>query len=177
MEKEKNLTGAALRRMVLLSMLVAVGVVLSPILRVPGMAPMQHFINVVCAVFLGPWYALACALMIAFLRMILMGIDLLAVTGAVFGAVLSGVIYKRTGSIFGAVCGEVIGTGVIGAMVSYPVMAFIYGHGDVALFTYIPSFITGTVIGGFLGLVFLNVLIKQGVLDTLQKRLWEDKNA
>ena len=177
MEKKNSLTSAALRRMVLLSMLVAVGVVLSPILRVPGMAPMQHFINVVCAVLLGPWYALSCALMIAFLRMTLMGINLLAVTGAVFGAVLSGLVYQKSGKLLGAVAGEIIGTGVIGAMVSYPVMAFIYGHGDVALFTYIPSFILGTIIGGLLGYIFLRALQRQGVLDDLKNRLWEDGNA
>ena len=46
-----------LLKMVFLAMMVAVGVVISPILRVEGMCPMAHFINVTCAVFLGPWYA------------------------------------------------------------------------------------------------------------------------
>lgn len=84
-------------KMAILAMMVALGVVLSPILRVPGMAPMQHFINVIVAVLLGPWYALACAILIALLRMWLMGVNLLAVTGAVFGAVLSGLLYRATG--------------------------------------------------------------------------------
>ena len=35
-----------------------------PILRVEGMCPMAHFINVTCAVMLGPWYAFVCALAI-----------------------------------------------------------------------------------------------------------------
>lgn len=174
MYKQAGLTKSALRRMVILSMLVAIGVVLSPILRVPGMAPMQHFINVICAVLLGPWYAFACAMLIAILRMSLLGINLLAVTGAVFGALLSGFLYRWTGKIMGAVIGEIIGTGVIGALLSYPVMAFIYGNGDVALFTYIPSFILGTVIGGALGYIFLQVLNRQNILGSLQKRLWED---
>ena len=42
-----------LLKMVVLSMLVALGVVISPILRVEGMCPMAHFINIVCSVFLG----------------------------------------------------------------------------------------------------------------------------
>lgn len=171
---KQGLTKSRLRRMVLLAMLVAIGVVLSPILRVPGMAPMQHFINVICAVLLGPWYAFVCAILIAILRMSLLGVNLLAVTGAVFGALLAGYFYKFSKKLYMAVLGEVIGTGIIGAIVSYPVMAFIYGNADVALFTYIPSFIMGTVIGGLLALVFLQVLTKQGVLEQMKRRLWED---
>lgn len=171
---KQGLTKSRLRRMVLLAMLVAIGVVLSPILRVPGMAPMQHFINVICAVLLGPWYAFVCAILIAILRMSLLGVNLLAVTGAVFGALLAGYFYKFSKKLYMAVLGEVIGTGIIGAIVSYPVMAFIYGNADVALFTYIPSFIMGTVIGGLLALVFLQVLTKQGVLEQMKGRLWED---
>lgn len=163
-----------IRKMTVMAMLVALGVVLSPILRVPGMAPMQHFINIIAAVFLGPWYALACALMIAFLRMTLMGINLLAVTGAVFGAVLSGILYRLTQKLIGAWIGEIIGTGVIGAMVSYPVMAFIYGNKNVALFTYIPSFIAGTLIGGLCAYIFLRVLKKTGLLQKFQNMLEGD---
>ena len=76
-------------RLATLSMLVALGVVISPLLRIEGMCPMAHFINIVCAVLLGPWYALLCASLIGIIRMVLMGIPPLALTGAVFGAVLS----------------------------------------------------------------------------------------
>lgn len=41
------------KKMAILAMMVALGVVLSPILRVPGMAPMQHFINVIGCRFAG----------------------------------------------------------------------------------------------------------------------------
>ena len=77
-------------------MLVAFGVVISPLLRIEGMCPMAHFINILCAVLMGPWYSLLCALTIAVLRMSLMGIPPLAVTGAVFGAFLSGVFYRAS---------------------------------------------------------------------------------
>ena len=43
-------------RHVFLAMMVAVGVVISPILRVVGMCPMAHFINITVAVLMGPWY-------------------------------------------------------------------------------------------------------------------------
>ena len=80
--------------MVVLAMLIAIGVVISPILRVEGMCPMAHFINIVCSVFMGPWYSLLCAFIIGVIRMVIMGIPPLALTGAVFGAFLSGVFYK-----------------------------------------------------------------------------------
>ena len=47
---------------------------------------MAHFINVTCAVLLGPWYAFLCALAIGLIRMAFMGIPPLALTGAVFAA-------------------------------------------------------------------------------------------
>ena len=80
-----------LMKLVMLAMLVAIGVVISPILRVEGMCPMAHFINIVCAVLLGPWYSLLCAVLIGIIRMAFMGIPPLALTGAVFGAFLSAV--------------------------------------------------------------------------------------
>ena len=75
-----------LLRMVMLAMLVAIGVVISPILRIEGMCPTAHFINIVCSVLLGPWYSLLCATLIGIIRMMMMGIPPLALTGAVFGA-------------------------------------------------------------------------------------------
>ena len=118
-----------MQRMTLLAMLVALGVVISPILRVEGMCPMAHFINIVCSVLLGPWYSLLCAVLIGILRMAFMGIPPLALTGAVFGAFLSGVLYRISkGRMIYAVVGEVIGTGIIGAIVSYPVMAGLMGR-------------------------------------------------
>ena len=129
-----------LLKMVVLSMLVALGVVISPILRVEGMCPMAHFINIVCSVFLGPWYSLLCATLIGIIRMITMGIPPLALTGAVFGAFLSGVFYRISkGKLICAVLGEVIGTGIIGAIVSYPVMTFIWGREGLSWLFYVPS--------------------------------------
>ena len=116
-------------RMVTMAMLVAIGVVISPLLRVEGMCPMAHLINVTAAVFLGPVDAFLVAFMIGVIRMSVMGIPPLALTGAVFGATLSGILYKVSkGKIWAAVLGEIIGTGIIGAIVSYPVMRFICGR-------------------------------------------------
>ena len=107
-------------KMVMLAMLVAIGVVISPILRVEGMCPMAH---------------------------------------------LSG------GKILCAVLGEVFGTGVIGALASYPVMTYIVGREGLTWAFYIPSFIGGTLIGGSIAFVFLMALRRNGLLAKFQHDL------
>ena len=92
MEKQRMKTF----RMVFLAMMVAIGVVISPILRIEGMCPTAHLINITCSVFMGPWYSLLCACMIGVIRMMFMGIPPLALTGAVFGAFISGVFYRAS---------------------------------------------------------------------------------
>ena len=161
-----------LLRMVMMAMLVAIGVVISPLLRVEGMCPMAHLINITAAVFLGPIDAFAVALMIGVLRMSLMGIPPLALTGAVFGALLSGILYKVSkGKIWAAVLGEIIGTGVIGAIVSYPVMTFLWGREGLSWLFYVPSFICGTLIGGSIAFIFLYQLQRMGALKEIQSKL------
>lgn len=163
---------SGLIKMTFLAMMVAIGVVISPILRVEGMCPMAHLINIVCSVMMGPWYSLLCAVLIGIIRMMFMGIPPLALTGAVFGAFLSGVLYRASGGrmIF-AVIGEVIGTGIIGAMVSYPVMAFLMGRGGLSVMFYVPSFICGTLIGGSVAFIFLKYLNKAKMLVKMQALL------
>ncbi len=161
-----------LLKMSVMSMLIAVGVVISPILRFEGMCPMAHLINIVCSVFLGPWYSLLCATLIGVIRMLTMGIPPLALTGAVFGAFLSGVFYRLSkGKLLFAVLGEIIGTGIIGAVVSYPVMSFLWGKEGLSWFFYVPSFICGTLIGGSLAFLLLKKLSNAGLLSKIQSKL------
>ena len=159
-------------RMVFLAMMVAIGVVISPILRVEGMCPTAHLINIVCAVLMGPWYALLCATLIGIIRMSTMGIPPLALTGAVFGAFLSGVLYRASkGKLICAVIGEVVGTGIIGAIVSYPVMTLLVHREGLSWLFYVPSFLCGTLIGGSVAFVFLRQLARAGVLPRFQRML------
>lgn len=162
----------ALLKMSTLAMLVALGVIISPILRVEGMCPMAHFINITCSVLLGPWYSLVCALTIGVIRMTIMAIPPIALTGAVFGAFLSGVFYRLSGGkILFAVLGEVFGTGIVGAIASYPVMTFLWGKEGLSWMFYVPSFICGTLIGGSIAFVFLRKLAENGMLTKIQTKL------
>ena len=160
-------------RMVMLAMMVAIGVVISPILRIEGMCPTAHLVNIVCSVLMGPW--------IGVIRMMFMGIPPLALTGAIFGAFLSGVFYRLSkGKIICAVIGEIFGTGIIGSMVSYPVMAFLMGRGGLTAFYYTPMFLAATTMGGCVAYIFLKALSKAGLLVKFQAALgsktYETKN-
>ncbi|MBQ3854089.1 MAG: energy coupling factor transporter S component ThiW [Anaerovibrio sp.] len=159
-------------RMVFMAMMIGLGVVISPILRIEGMCPMAHLINIVCAVLLGPVEAFTCALIIGIIRMMFMGIPPLALTGAIFGATLSGVLYRLSkGKLIAAVLGEIIGTGIIGAIVSYPVMALLMGRTGLTWLFYVPSFIMGTLIGGTIAFIFLTALKRNNSLSEIQKKL------
>lgn len=158
-------------RLVFLAMMVAIGVVISPLLRVEGFAPMQHLVNVTCAVFLGPWYALACAIAIGIIRMSLMGIPPLALTGAVFGACLSGIFYLKTRKIWAAVLGEIIGTGLIGSVLSYPVMTLLYGKSELTWLFYVPSFCIASTMGGTIAGILLYTMKKNGLLTKILRGL------
>lgn len=172
----KNQKG--LVKLTVLSMLIALGVVISPLLRFEGMCPMAHFINIVCSVLLGPWYSLLCAVIIGIIRMILMSIPPIALTGAIFGAFLSGVFYRLSkGKIVFAVIGEIIGTGIIGAIASYPVMTFLWGRDGLSWLFYVPSFICGTLIGGSIAFVFLKKLSNAGLLRQFQETLGSQSYA
>ena len=152
-----------------MALLIAIGVVISPLLRLEGMCPMAHLINITAAVLLGPVDAFLVALLIGIIRMCVMGIPPLALTGAVFGALLSGILYKVTkGKIWAAVLGEIVGTGIIGAIVSYPVMTYICGREGLGWFFYVPSFTCGTLIGGSLAFIMLKQMQKQQKLKLLQ---------
>jgi energy coupling factor transporter S component ThiW len=167
MNKQKSVL-----KMAVLSMFIALGVVISPIPRFEGMCPMAHFINIVCSVFMGPWYSLLCAFLIGIIRMSIMGIPPIALTGAIFGAYLSGVFYRMSkGKLLFAVLGEIIGTGIIGAILSYPVMSIFRGKEGIGWLFYVPSFICGTLIGGSIAFVFLKKLSNSGMISKIQAML------
>jgi len=165
-----------LLKLTTISLFIAIGVVISPLLRIEGMCPTAHLVNVVCAALLGPYYAFACAAAIGVIRMALMGIPPLALTGAVFGAFFSGLFYRLgKGKIIYAVAGEVIGTGLVGSMASYPAMAFLWGRVELSLFFYTPMFTGASLIGGSAAYALLKILSKNGALKKMQIKL-NDEN-
>ena len=121
-------------------------------------SPVQHLVNILCAVFLGPWYALAAAFIASLIRLILGLGTLMAFPGSMIGALLAGLLYKFIKKLPAAWIGELFGTSVMGGMLAYPIAFFLMGNESAALFAYIlPFFISscgGTIIAAILTLAF-----------------------
>ena len=66
--------------------------------------------------------------------------------------------------------GELIGTGVISAIVAVPLMNVLYHAHVPSLFFYIPFFMPATTFGAVLGYLFLKVTQKTGLLGRLMDR-------
>lgn len=134
-------------------------------------APVQHLIDVLCAVILGPGYGVAAAFVSSLIRNLLGLGTLLAFPGSMCGALLAGILYHYIKKLPAAYIGEVFGTAVIGGMLSYPVAAFIMGSKGAALFTFVVPFLISTA-GGTLLAVLITVPLKQtGVLDKIKSEL------
>lgn len=136
------------RKLTYLAIMIALDVVLSPILRIEGMAPMSSVINVFAGVLMGPLYATVMAFICGIIRMAFLGIPPLALTGAVFGAFLAGLLYRIFQNIYASMLGEIIGTGIIGSLLSYPVMVVFTGaNNQFYWFIYTPRFLGAAVLG------------------------------
>ncbi|MGB4437765.1 MAG: energy coupling factor transporter S component ThiW [Sedimentibacter sp.] len=160
-----------LKKQVITALLACMGYVLNTFVWFPRMAPFQHFINVIAAVFLGPGWGFVCALLIGLLRMMLNGSTILAVIGAVVGAFLSGLLYQKFQKLIWAVIGEVIGTGIISAIIAYPFMRAFYGLPATSVFTYVPFFVPSSLMGAMLGYLLLKTLEKTNTLQHLKSLL------
>ena len=163
-------SGRATRKLVLTALFACLAFVLNTFVYFPAMAPFQHFVDVLAAVFLGPWYACAAAFLCGVMRM-LSGRTIQAVVGAVFGPILGGLLYRKFHNFWVVLVGEVIGTGLVGAMVAYPLMRLFYGLDAQSPFYYIPFYTPSAVVGGCMGVAVLLILKRTGTLDRMLNQL------
>ncbi len=149
--------------------LVATGVALAPFTSFPvGIAkinPTQHFVNIVGAVLLGPWWAVGIATGIGVIRNALGVGTLLAFPGGMIGALLAGLIYRATNNIYLGALGEIIGTGFLAAMVSVSIVAPMFMGTTMGMGIMIASFLGSTLIGTVIGVATLNLLVRVGFLE------------
>jgi len=155
------------RQIAIMGLLTATGTLSSHILAIPvagaKVFPVQHAVNVISAVTLGPSHAVAVAFGIALLRNFLGTGTLLAFPGSMIGAFVAGRAYRATGAVWWAACGEVFGTGVLGALVSYPIARVLMGK-DVAALAYVLPFGTSSMAGALIGSVVLVALRRAKML-------------
>ena len=126
-----------MKKLIIASICVALGVVLSTTSIPIGPArifPFQHMINVILAVIVGARFSV----------------------GAAY-------LYKKYNSIWAAALGEIIGTGILGAFISYPIANFLLGK-PLALLTLITSFSMSSISGACIGFVVLQILSRRNLL-------------
>ena len=136
-------------------------------------APVQHMVNVLCAVLLGPWYGVAVAFVASLLRNLLGLGSLMAFPGSMCGALLCGIVYHKTKNLLATLCGEVFGTGIIGGLLAWPVAVFLMGKaaGDIAFYAYIVPVLVSTVGGSIIAGVVLIALDMNSTLKKMQASL------
>ena len=93
---------------------------------------------------LGPYFAILNAFSISLLRNILGTGSILAFPGSIFGALLASFLYKKTKNIASAAFGEIIGTGIIGALVAFPLAKIFLGSQAAAFFFVVPFFVSSS---------------------------------
>ena len=136
-------------------------------------APVQHMVNILCGVLLGPGYGLGAAFAAALIRNLLGLGSLMAFPGSMFGALVCGLVYAKTRNIPGTLLGEVFGTAVLGGLCAYPVAIFFMGQSaaGLAFYAYVIPFLISTAAGAILSAVVIYSLKKSGVLRTMQESL------
>ncbi|MFD1357103.1 energy coupling factor transporter S component ThiW [Fictibacillus halophilus] len=158
----------SVQKLTVMAMFVAIGTLASHILWIPaGVAkafPVQHAINVIAGVILGPLPAVVVAFAIGLLRNLFGVGSLLAFPGGMIGALLAGYFYRRAKTYGAAAAGEWIGTGLIGAIIAVPVAALFLGSKTGAFFFVLP-FLTSSVAGGIIGWMVLRLIRKSSYVN------------
>lgn len=145
------------KKLTIAALFVAIGVVFSFVNIPVGLAkcyPIQHMVNVLSAVFLGPVYSVLVAFCISLIRNISGTGSPMAFPGSMVGALFAGILYYKTRKLSFAFLGEVIGTGVIGALIAYPVAKFILGK-EMAIFGLVIPFSVSTLGGSIIAIIII----------------------
>lgn len=154
-------------KLALTGILIAVNIVLSSIIVIPigpvRAAPLQHIINVICAVTVGPWYGLAQAFISALLRNMTHTGSPFAFPGSMIGVLLASIFYIRSKKLAFAALGEWIGTGFIGSICTLPLMYVM----NISFGQFMPifyAFLLSSLIGSIIAYVILKLLFKRKLL-------------
>ena len=131
-------------------------------------APVQHLVNVLCAVTVGPWWGLGQAFLAALIRNLTGLGSPLAFPGSMCGALLGGLLYRYGKKPAVCLHRRSVWNG------HHRRHAFLSGgisdHGksSAALFTFIVPFLVSTCGGTVLAAVITISMAKMGVLAKLQ---------
>ena len=130
-------------------------------------APVQHMVNILAAVMLGPWWSVGIAFCASLLRNLLALGSLMAFPGSMVGAFCCGMVYVATKKLSLTCVAEALGTGVLGGIAAYPVAKFVMGMAPAGMFVYVVPFLVSTVAGSILAFGLISLLEKSGVLTQM----------
>lgn len=155
------------RKLVLCGVFIAISVVFNSLIIIPvgpaRIAPVQHFMNVLSGVMLGPWYACAAAFVTSVLRIMMGTGSVFAFPGSMIGAFLAGFVWTRTRHLLPAALGELVGTGILGAMAA-ALIALPFTGKAVALFGFVPAFFASSLVGSCLAFLLLKAFAARGLI-------------
>jgi energy-coupling factor transport system ATP-binding protein len=80
-----------------------------------------------------------------------------------FGALLAGLAYRLSKNIYLAGLGEIVGTGILGSLVSVWIVAPLFMAKNMALATLMIAFSVSTIGGTIIGVIALHLLRKGGI--------------
>ena len=136
-------------------------------------APIQHMVNILCAVLLGPWYGLGVAFVASLIRNLLGLGSLMAFPGSMFGALICGLISKKSKKYSAYSRGR--GRRNLSARRPLCISRSRITHGqkcsEVAFYAYIIPFFISTAVGSIISGIIVFTLKKCGVLSKMQNGL------
>ena len=132
-------------------------------------APVQHMVNILAAVTLGPAWGVGIAFCASLLRNLLGLGSLMAFPGSMVGALCCGLVYKKCHILSLTCLAEAIGTGFLGALAAYPVALYLMGIAPAGLFVYVVPFLISTVAGSILAFILITVLEKGGAMSQIKE--------
>lgn len=125
-------------------------------------APVQHIVNILCAITLGPWYGVLVAFCASLIRNLLGLGSILAFPGSMFGAFMCGIVYNKYKKIPVTLFAEVFGTAILGGLSAYPLAILFLGQqaGDIAFYIYVTPFFISTLGGALISMLIITPLRK-----------------
>lgn len=137
-------------------------------------SPIQHMINIIAGVYLGPWWAMGAGFCAALIRNFTGLGTLLAFPGSMVGSFLCGAMYHwilkgkpQYVRLPGAYIGELFGTSVLGGMLAYPIAFLIMGNEQATLFGFVFPFFVSCSVGTVIAAVLVTALKRVKTVDRL----------
>ncbi|HQC35847.1 MAG TPA: energy coupling factor transporter S component ThiW [Bacillota bacterium] len=136
-------------------------------------APVQHMVNILCALLLGPGYGVGVAFTASLIRNLAGLGSLMAFPGSMLGALCCGLSYNKFRNLALTLAAEVFGTALLGGLCAYPVAVFLMGRnaGEIAFYAYVGPFFISTSAGALVSALIIYSLNKTGALKSMRASL------